>query len=242
MSNRKKCRYIGKSCPMPHKMEIQLFHGGKNSIRLGKLEHTTRFFIIDDYRVCSLVSQVFRSHKNRTTHNILWIDGNGMKVLMYWYWMKWQPQIQQTLTISSCSRQTAGAFLRLTWLTSKERILIKKKWKAKLVSFRLSAVKLFCSSKLKLVIEIPLPLTSRHFLQNVCWHGNTLEEVSNRSRQTEHSKIKFRVYSSILYISSFNSDSLEALLYSQFFLSKILSIILIASATPTFFQYVLDFC
>lgn len=43
-----------------------------------------------------------------------------------------------------------------------------------------------------------LTISSKHFLQNVCWHGSTLLEVSSRSRHTEHSNKSFNVHSSIL--------------------------------------------
>lgn len=41
-------------------------------------------------------------------------------------------------------------------------------------------------------------ISSKHFLQNVCWQGSTLLYVSNRSKQTEHSSKSFRVHSSII--------------------------------------------
>lgn len=35
-------------------------------------------------------------------------------------------------------------------------------------------------------------ISSKHLLQNVCWHGNTLELWSSCSRHTEHSKSSFK--------------------------------------------------
>ena len=43
-----------------------------------------------------------------------------------------------------------------------------------------------------------LTISSRHRRQNVCWHGSTLLDNSNRSRQTEHSNSSFNTRSSIL--------------------------------------------
>lgn len=43
-----------------------------------------------------------------------------------------------------------------------------------------------------------LTISSRHRRQNVCWHGNTLLDNSNLSRQTEHSNSSFNTRSSIL--------------------------------------------
>ena len=40
-------------------------------------------------------------------------------------------------------------------------------------------------------------ISSRHLLQNVCWHGNTLHVPSKSSRQTEHSRSSFICFSSI---------------------------------------------
>lgn len=39
--------------------------------------------------------------------------------------------------------------------------------------------------------------TSKHFRQNVCWHGSTRDVVSSRSRHTEHSSKSFSVFTSI---------------------------------------------
>lgn len=41
-------------------------------------------------------------------------------------------------------------------------------------------------------------ISSKHFLQNVCWQGRTLLDVSNLSKHTEHSNRSFKVHSSIL--------------------------------------------
>lgn len=38
-----------------------------------------------------------------------------------------------------------------------------------------------------------MKLTSKHFLQNVCWQGSTFDDVSSRSRHTEHSRISFDI-------------------------------------------------
>lgn len=43
-----------------------------------------------------------------------------------------------------------------------------------------------------------LTISSRHFLQKVCWHGNTLLDVSSRSKHTEHSNKSFSIHSSIM--------------------------------------------
>lgn len=41
-------------------------------------------------------------------------------------------------------------------------------------------------------------ISSRHFLQNVCWQDRTLLDVSKRSRHTEHSSKSFNSFSSII--------------------------------------------
>lgn len=43
-----------------------------------------------------------------------------------------------------------------------------------------------------------LNMSSKHFLQKVCWHGRTLLDVSSLSRQTEHSSRSLSIRSSIL--------------------------------------------
>jgi len=41
-------------------------------------------------------------------------------------------------------------------------------------------------------------ISSKHFLQNVCWQASTLFDVSKRSRHTEHSSKSFSCFSSIV--------------------------------------------
>lgn len=43
-------------------------------------------------------------------------------------------------------------------------------------------------------------LTSKHFRQNVCWHGRTFDVVFSRSKHTEHSNKSFNVCSSMLLL------------------------------------------
>lgn len=49
-----------------------------------------------------------------------------------------------------------------------------------------------------------LTISSKHFLQNVCWHGNTLLEVSSLSKHTEHSRRSFNVHSSMIELQPYH--------------------------------------
>jgi hypothetical protein len=52
-------------------------------------------------------------------------------------------------------------------------------------------------------------ISSKHFLQNVCWQGRTLLEMSNRSRHTEHSSRSFNIHSSMV-IRNFKEEKPSA--------------------------------
>lgn len=54
-------------------------------------------------------------------------------------------------------------------------------------------------------------MTSKHFRQNVCWHGSTLEFRFNLSKHTEHSNKSFNVRSSIIFFTPFRLFGLHGL-------------------------------
>lgn len=87
----------------------------------------------------------------------------------------------------------------------KKNIIIKKIWVNPFNRRRRSPSSFFPSFFL---CHVRSPtLTSRHFRQNVCWHGSTFDVVSKRSRHTEHSSKSLSVRSSIAANSSSRSTT-----------------------------------